>query len=317
MLAMAGGLVLGSVVAHASSEEISAAPPAVDSIFVLRVGNQAEEFVAPMAVAVDTVHREIVVANTGRSRVEFFDLKAFPLGWFVHQVPGDDGQRTNGSPRFVAADLEGNVLVSDLLVPWVDVVDYRGRPVTRLSLPAPDDTASADNGAGAIAVTPDGHILVASRGKQGRVYVFDRDYHYVSTWGTPGSKPGELSGITGMTVTPQGDVIVTAYATELAVQVFDAAGTFRHGFGVHDIGPGNFSVPAGVTVTADGRIWVVDSIRQNIQVFDSNGRFLGMLGAAGQGPGEFSNPSALASDGRGLLTVTEQMGRRLQLMWVN
>ena len=299
-----------------SRADTEARGPAVDSMFVLRSANQGEDFLAPMGIAIDRAHREIVVANTGRHRVEFFDLDAYPLGWFTAQVPGPDGRLVDGTPRNVAVDTEGNILVTDLQVPWVAVVDYRGRPITRLALPAPDDTADGQHGAGALAVAPDGAILVASRGEQGRIHVFDRDYRYVSTWGTPGRAPGQLATATAIAFAPRGEVVVTCYATDLAVQVFDLSGNYLRGFGVHDIGPGNFSLPSGVTVTADGRIWVLDALRENVQVFDSSGSLLGVVGGGGSNPGEFKTPSALASDGSGLLAVTEQSGRRLQLLWV-
>lgn len=314
----AGSLLLlqGAGVVGSGAEPAGPSAPAVDSVFVLRSANQGDDFLAPMGIAIDRTHREIVVANTGRHRVEFFDLDAYPLGWFAAQVPGPDGHMVAGAPRNLAVDAEGNLLVTDLQVPWVAVLDYRGRPVARLALPAPDDTASGEHGAGPIAVAPDGTILVASRGEQGHIHVFDREYRYVSTWGTPGRAAGQLAMPTAIAFTPQGEVVVTCYATDLAVQMFDRNGTYLRGFGVHDVGPGNFSLPSGVTVTADGRIWVLDALRENVQVFDSSGRLLGVVGGGGSNPGEFKTPSALASDGSGLLAVTEQNGRRLQLLWV-
>jgi DNA-binding beta-propeller fold protein YncE len=283
---------------------------------VLRQANDGLDFVSPMGIAIDTVHDEVVVANTGQHRVEFFDLTPYPTGSFLHQVPEARFGMQYGLPKHVAVDLAGNVLISDLLVPYVDVVDYRGRAVTRLRLPAPDDAIDKGQGAGALAVSPDGTVLVASRGKEGRVYRFSPEYQPAGSWGVPGKAEGQLAEITALAVTPRGQVVVACRSTEKAVQVFDSNGVFLRGFGVHDIGPGDFSFPSGVAVTADGRIWVCDELRQLVQVFDSEGSFLGSVGSSGDGPGQFNYPSGLASDGRGLLALAEQMGNRFQLMWV-
>ncbi len=291
--------------------------PVIDSALVLRQANGGLDFNGPQGIALDTAHREVVVANTGFHRVEFFDFKTYPTGYFVHRVP-DPATRAlrDGMPSAVAVDRDGNVLVSDMLAPYVDVLDYRGRPVAQLHLPAPDDTLANGHGPGALAVGADGSIWVASRGVEGRVYEFDADYRFKNAWGTPGAEPGQLSAITAIALNPAGEVVVGCVRTHFALQVFDRQGVYLRGLGVHDIGPGNFSYPSGIAVMADGRLWVSDAIRQSVQVFDSAGKVLGVVGGFGVGPGEFVNPSALASDGKGMLALAENAGNRFQLMWV-
>lgn len=300
-----------------ASRRAAADVPVLDSALAMGLANGGFDFRGPSGIALDMEHGEVVVANTGRHRIEFFDLKTYPTGYFVHRVPDPVTRKLcDGNPMHVAVDREGNILVSDMIVPYVDVVDYRGRPVTQLRLPAPDDTFAVGRGPGALAVGPDGTIWVASRGREGRIYRFGADYAYVGGWGTPGSDPGQLQAITAMAVTPEGNLAVACARTTLAIQVFDPNGSYLRGFGVHELGPGNFSFPSGIAVTGDGRMWVSDAIRHSMQVFDSSGRFLGTVGGFGEGPGEFVNPSALASDGKGLLALAENVGNRFQLMWV-
>ncbi len=300
-----------------TSRALAAEEPVIDSALVLGQANSGMDFSGPQGIAFDVEHGEVVVANTGIHRVEFFDLKTYPTGYFVHRVPDPlTGEMRDGNPVFVAVDRQGNVLVSDMAAPYVDVLDFRGRPITRLHLPAPDDTLANGRGPGALAVGPDGSIWVASRGADGRVYRFDSDYGFVGVWGTPGKEPGQLQAITALALLPSGDLVVACARTTLAIQVFDPQGGYIRGFGVHDIGPGNFSFPSGVAVLGDGRMWVSDAIRHSVQVFDSSGKFLGTVGGLGVGPGEFVNPSALASDGKGLLALAENAGNRFQLMWV-
>jgi DNA-binding beta-propeller fold protein YncE len=295
----------------------AAEAPVLDSALVLRLAHGGIEFDGPQGIALDVAHGEVAVANTGAGRVEFFDLRTFPRGFFVHRVPDPaTGAWRDGMPVHLAVDREGHVLISDLLADYVDVVNYRGRPVTRLHLPPPDDTLAAGRGPGALAIGPDGTIWVASRGKEGRIHAFDADYRLVRSWGTPGAAPGQLSAIAALAVTPQGEVVVGCVRTEVAIQTFDAQGTYLRGFGTHDMGPGNFSFPSGIAATADGRLWVSDAIRHTMQVFDRAGTLLGGVGGIGVGPGEYVNPSALASDGKGLLALAENAGRRFQLMWV-
>lgn len=294
----------------------AASPPVVDSALVLGQANGGGAFASPMGIALDAARGEVVVANTGRHRVEFFDLRTWPRGSFVHRVPDGAGGMRDGLPSHVAVDGSGALLVVDRLAPFVDVLDFRGQPAGRLLLPPPDDDLAGGGGPGALAVAPDGSVLVASRGEQGRIHVFGPDHRWIRSWGEPGREPGRLAEITALAVTPEGEVVVVSASTELAVQVFTARGAYLRGFGVHDIGPGNFSLPTGVAVTQDGRIWVCDAIRQLVQVFDAAGTFLGTLGGNGTRPGEFNYPSALASDGRAMLALAERAGNRFQLMWV-
>jgi DNA-binding beta-propeller fold protein YncE len=295
----------------------AAEEPVIDSALALGLANGGLDFSGMQGIALDLEHGEVVVANTGHHRVEFFDLKTYPTGYFVHRVPDPvTRQLRDGNPMYVAVSRDGDIVISDILVPYIDVVDYRGRTVTQLRLPAPDDTTIGGHGPGALTVGPDGSLWVASRGTEGRIYHFDADYRLVGTWGTPGGDPGQLQAVTALAVMPDGGLAVACQRTKLAIQFFDAQGGYIRGFGVHDIGPGNFSFPSGIAVMADGRMWVSDMIRQSVQVFDSTGKFLGAVGGRGVGPGEFINPSALVGDGKGLLALAENAGARFQLMWV-
>lgn len=292
-----------------------ATEPTIDSSLVMYEANGSRAFEQPLAVAIDARHDEIVVANTGLGRIEFFARDGRPTGYFVHRITDDRGAERDGLPRHVATTADGRLLVSDSWAAYVDVCDFRGRSLDRLVLPAPDDRLELGNGPGAIAVAGDGRILVASRGRAGRIHVFSPGGDFLATWGDSGTAPGRLASVTALAVAPSGDVVVTCVATELAVQVFDAAGQYLRGFGVHDIGPGNFSLPNGVVVTPDSRIWVTDGIRHLVQVFDFTGKLLGVLGG-GEDPGALFYPSALASDGQGLFALVETGGRRLRLWWV-
>jgi DNA-binding beta-propeller fold protein YncE len=262
-------------------------------------------------VAMDPTAGEIYVADAGRHEVVIFDTSGNLRGSFIHRVPGPDGPPVDGVPMWLAADGTGNLLISDERVPFVSVVDFRGRPLARLEVPAAGDSPRFE--AGAIAIAPNGDILVASRGDVGRVQRFSSRYQHLGSWGVAGTDSGQIGSITGITVAADGRVFLTCALTRYAVQVFDPDGRFLAGFGTHDLGEGTFSMPSGVAATADGRLWVVDQVRQVVQVFSQSGSFVGMFGGLGTAPGEFKYPSALASDGGGLLVVAERVGNRVQV----
>lgn len=308
LLALLGPLAPAPL--HAGATQLG-----IDSAHVMAQAHRGEIFSRPRAIALDAEHQEVIVANTGLGRVEYFDYRTWPRGYYTHSVPGPDGRPLAGEPIALALGDRGELMVSDLKAPYVDVLDYRGRSLQQLVLPAPDDTAGGVFGPGAIAVGRDGRVFVASRGA-GRVHVFDRTLRHLNSWGITGRDSTQLENITALAVDSLGRVFVACAASALAVQVFDERGSFLFGFGRHDLGPGNFSLPTGVAFTTGGRVCVSDAIRQIVQVFESDGVFVGAVGGVGVGPGEFREPSALAGDGHGLLVLAEKSGGRFQVMWL-
>lgn len=309
-LLIAVGLIAASIADPAAARaEINAVPEVV-----VTGPDPGIEFDGIGGVAVLPSSSELAVADGNRGRVLFFGLDGYLLGRAMHRVVAADGKVRPGIPSAIAYDKDGNLLVVDRLAPYVDVLDYTGAFVARLDLPAPDNEADSGHGAAAVAVAPDGTILVGSQGDSARIHRFSPDYDYLGSWGRYGDGPGQLDGITGIAVAPGGNVVVTCARTQLAVQIFDSKGGFIKGFGVHEIGEGNFSLPGGVAVTPDNRIWVADEMRQTVQVFDAEGTYLGLLGGVGDAPGEFLYPSALATDGGKLLVVAERLGGRVQVM---
>jgi DNA-binding beta-propeller fold protein YncE len=275
-------------------------------------------FKSPRAIAIDAQHDEVLLANTGDHRIEIYSFGGARRARFIHRVQGTGGAWVDGVPVALAVDRAGRIFVSDALASYVDVLDYRGKSVARLELPAAIAPArvATRSGPGALAIAPDGGLLVAERGGENRVHRFGPDLGLVGSWGVSGLEPGQLSAITGLAVGRDGEVVVACAGTRLAIQIFSPTGEYLRGFGVHDIGPGNFSLPSGVAVSADGRIWVSDEIRQIVQVFEPSGKFIQSVGVGGRGPGEFHYPSALASDGKDLVAVAEREGNRFQLLRV-
>jgi DNA-binding beta-propeller fold protein YncE len=309
-----GAALLACLLVLAGGARAAKAEVLVDPVLMITGSDPGVPFRAPEGIALDARHGELLLAHTGAHRIDIFDLQGHPRARIIHQVTGPDGRSVEGTPVSIALDRAGQTVVTDRLAGYADVLDYRGRSLAHLDLPA-RGPAIFTEGPGAVACAPEGAVLVASRGDSGRVHEFAPDFTKTTEWGSAGTGPGRLSRVTGLAVSPvDGSVVVVCEGTQYAVQVFDRRGGYLRGFGAHEIGPGNFSYPSAVTVTSDGRIWVSDAIRQNVQVFDANGALLGAFGGPGRTPGRFTAPMAMASAGDTLLAIAERDGNRFQLM---
>ena len=270
---------------------------------------QGERLNQPRGAAFDPRDGAIYVANTGDHEIEVFSKTGRPLSRFVHRVRRSDGTTVDGNPCALAFDRSGRLLVADQLVSYVDVLDGRGRPVTRFEIPTGHPNA--------LAVAGDGTIFVGTTAEASKIYRFRPDYAPDGSWGEEGTEPGHLFSVTAIAVLGDTAIAVACGRTDFGIQIFTPAGTYRRGFGLHDVGDGNVSLPSGVIATADGRIWVVDEIRETIQVFDKDGNFVAKTGEKGVAPGEFGHPSSLTSNGRGLIALTDRGIGRVQVLGIS
>ncbi len=281
---------------------LSAEAPLVAGRLVLGSSTNGTAFQQPRGVAFDPRDGAIYVGNTGKHRIEVFSRTGRPLTRFVHRVRRPSGEIVDGSPVALAFDGSGHLLVVDRLALYVEVLDRRARPLTRMSIPAGHPAA--------VAVGDDGTIYVGTTAEASRIYRFRRDYTPDGAWGEEGTAPGQLKDVAALCALGDSAVAVACERTDLAIQVFTRAGRFLRGFGPHDVGDGNFSLPSGLIATADGRLWVLDEIRRTLQVFDRDGNFVAKSEGSGTALGQFLHPSALASDRRGLIALTDRgMGR--------
>jgi hypothetical protein len=266
-------------------------------------------FQHPRGIAFDPLDGAIYVGNTGAHRVEVFSKTGRPLARFVHEVTNRDGAVVDGEPIALAFDGAGHLLVADQLAPYVDVLDRRGRPITRLVVPSGHPAA--------LAVARDGSILVGTTAEDSKIYRFRRDYTPAESWGTPGDAPGQLHSVTALATLVDGTLAVACARTDLGVQIFTMDGKYLRGFGAHEMGPGNLSLPSGLLGMADSSIWVLDEVRQSLQVFDKDGTFVQQQGGNGTAPGEYSYPSSLATNGAGLIAVTDRGLGRFQVLSIS
>jgi len=127
-----------------------------------------------------------------------------------------------------------------------------------------------------------------------RVRVFDAAGRELRSFGSRGSKPGELLDPRGLALAPDGEVYVSDTGND-RVQVFDAHGKFLRGFGIRGTGPSEFHQPLGLAVDTQ-RVWVADSRNHRVQVFLRDGRYANEIGRFGHEDGELDHPSDVAVD---------------------
>lgn len=265
-------------------------------------------FVEPRGVAFDPSDGAIYVSNTGAHTIEVFSKLGRPLGRFVHRVSRPNGDVVDGRPTALAFDASGHLLVVDQLASYVDVLDRRVRPVTRLAI--------ASGHPAAVAVGGDGTIYVGTGAEASGVHRFRRDYTPDGAWGDEGSAPGTLRDVVALAVLGDSAIAVACERTDFGIQIFGLTGGYRRGFGTHEVGDGNFSLPSGMAVTADGRLWVVDEIRRTLQAFDAGGALVAVVTGSGTARGGFDHPSGLAADGRGSLAVADRGIGRVQVFQI-
>lgn len=306
-LAPAAGLA--AALAFALSAAYASAAPLLQPKLIVWGYTDDARFNQPRGIAFDPSDGAIYVANTGEHRIEVFTASGRPITRFVHRVTRPDGSTADGDPVALAFTSGGHLLVVDNMALYLDVLDRRGRPVTRIPIPAGHPVA--------VTVARDGSIYVGTTAEESRVHRFLPDYSPAGSWGDQGTAPGQLHAITALAELADGSIAVACARTEVGIQIFTPDGSYVRGFTTHELERGNVSLPSGVMGTPDGRIWVVDEIRQLIQVYDRDGDFITALGGKGLAPGYFMAPSSLAADGKGLIAVTDRASGRFQVLHIS
>jgi len=166
----------------------------------------------------------------------------------------------------------------------------------------PGDDATHFGSPQDVAFLPDGSILVADGLRNARIAKFDKTGKFVSSFGTRGNGPGQLSGVHGIAVDKDGKIYV-ADRSNRRVQIFDQSGQSL------DIWP-NLRQANDIVLSADGTVWVVDGTNARLLQFDKTGKRLYFWGTYGMQPGQFWEPHQISIDSEGNLYVADSFGGR-------
>jgi len=161
-----------------------------------------------------------------------------------------------------------------------------------------------------------GNIYVADGASRtvgnARVAKFDKDGHFIKSWGSRGSEPGQFNGIRGIVIDAQGNLYV-ADAGNQRIQVFDGDGNLKAQIT-------NIGVPAALCITPGTHQYLYSSNSNDPETLDNgeiyklelDGRVLGKFGRAGKLPKEFGMVNSLDCRNENELLVGELTNWRVQ-----
>ncbi|MDQ2653404.1 MAG: NHL repeat-containing protein [Chloroflexota bacterium] len=215
------------------------------------------------------------------------------------------------SPRGLALDNDGNVLVAD--------ETYR---VLRFS---PDGTPLDTWGPwildnfeplqpNELAVTADGAILIADPFSQ-VIVRFVPGTGISGQIGTAGGGFGaaDLAYPEGVAVASNGEILASNTQSALSqIKRYKANMTPDSQWGARGSGATNLDNPRALAIDSEDHLYVVDSRNHRIQKFTLDGTHLGSWGSDGSNPGQFKDPRGIAVDADSRAYVTDSVQHRVQ-----
>jgi DNA-binding beta-propeller fold protein YncE len=153
---------------------------------------------------------------------------------------------------------------------------------------------------------------VASGSGNARVAKFDKDGHFIKSWGSRGSEPGQFNSLHGIVLDSQGNVYV-ADAGNKRIQVFDGDGTFKTAIT-------NVGTPYAMCITPGSHQYLYSSNSNDPETLDNgeiyklelDGRIVGKFGRAGKLPKEFGMANSIDCRNENELYVGELTNWRVQ-----
>jgi NHL repeat-containing protein len=161
-----------------------------------------------------------------------------------------------------------------------------------------------------------GNIYVADGVAMGsgnaRVAKFDKDGHFIKSWGSRGSEPGQFNSLRGIALDAQGNVYV-ADAGNKRIQVFDGDGNPKTQIT-------NVGTPYAMCMTSGPHQYLYTSNSNDPETLDNgeiyklelDGRIVGKFGRAGKLPKEFGTVNAIDCRNENELYVGEILTWRVQ-----
>ena len=161
-----------------------------------------------------------------------------------------------------------------------------------------------------------GNIYVADGASRtagnARIAKFDKDGHFIRSWGSRGSDPGQFNGIRGIVIDAQGNLYV-ADAGNQRIQVFDSDGNLKSQIQ-------NVGVPSALCITSGASQYLYSSNSNDPETLDNgeiykialDGRIIGKFGRAGKLPKEFGMVNSLDCRNENELLVGELTNWRVQ-----
>jgi DNA-binding beta-propeller fold protein YncE len=238
---------------------------------------------------------EVYVFHRGPKPILCFDAEGkFLRSW------GDDVIKIAHGLR---VDRDDNVWVTDVGGHRV----YQFDPTGKLLLALGTGVAGAANDQfdqpTDIAFGPKDEVYISDGYGNSRVMKFNTKGQLQTSWGSPGTEPGQFQLPHSIVVDGESRVLVGDRENN-RIQIFDADGQWLatwKGF-----------APYGMALDADGRLFVADGRAAQVLLLDDKGKVRKRYGREGAGVGQFQMPHMLAFNADGDLFVAEVNGRRVQ-----
>ncbi|MBK7141447.1 MAG: hypothetical protein IPH75_05135 [bacterium] len=269
---------------------------------------------APLGIYCDPRTDEVFVAAGPRLIIYDRNLNVkFTVSHFVTDPL--TGRTIPGEPKSIAVTRDGNIYLTDNLVDYVDFLDFRGEPISRIypNRVLADTTLKLK--AEALAIDELDRLYISVSGDMQTILLLDQDHKLIRKIGEKGERPENFTNQVGIGV-GEGLVCVSDLYAMPAIKVFDTLGNFKTGWGGHNVDREDFSLPSGVVVHRDSygrlRIWVSDALRHVIKVFSDDGEFVSNIGGYGERLGEFTYPIGLSVGTKNTFFISEKVLGRIQ-----
>ena len=253
--------------------------------------------------------RRIALNQSGEVVVTWKCISVFsPSGEKLRSF-GTKGHGQLMSPRGVAVDGEGNILVADSENHCIQKFTAEGQFLT----------AVGTKGSGPlqfyqvqdIAINTSNNKVYVVDNNNNRIQVMNSDLTFSNTFGKRGNNKGEFTFPWAIACDNTGNVYV-ADSGNNRIQVFTSTGKFLRMFGSRGKGDGELNYPIGIALDVRDKVYVNDD-NHHISIFTSKGQFVTSFGSKGGKPGEFEDPYGLAVDSNGVVYVCDSNNFRLQL----
>lgn len=247
---------------------------------------------------------QLVLDDTGRLWVTDYQ-NAFVLQLNAQTLEVEDGFRVGGRPGAIAVSKK-NIFVTLENVDGVAIFNHKGTPIGQLGEGAIND----------IALDEANERIFLLELQTKTILVYDLAGNYIST--IPSAAQPALNNPTALTVDPAQHLLLVSdqpppagfgslfKRQNAAVRFYDYQGSFAGEL------IGSFSRPQGLTLSDSGRLYLVDSMRNQILVYDlSSQALIRTLGSFGNGADELNLPLDVVLNPQNLdiLVTSSRAGR--------